>query len=39
MSRAAQRPRPPKTAQRDLFANDPLPEIRRELAGILEILK
>jgi DNA-binding transcriptional MerR regulator len=31
--------RPPKTAQRDLFANDPLPEIRRELAGILEILK
>lgn len=31
--------RPSKTAQRDLFANDPLPEIRRELAGILEILK
>ncbi|MGA7239272.1 MAG: MerR family transcriptional regulator [Bryobacteraceae bacterium] len=31
--------RAPKTAQRDLFANDPLPEIRRELAGILEILK
>jgi DNA-binding transcriptional MerR regulator len=31
--------RPPKTPQRDLFANDPLPEIRRELAGILEMLK
>ena len=26
-------------AQRDLFTVDPLPEIRRELAGILEILK
>jgi len=26
-------------AQRDLFTADPLPEIRRELAGILEILK
>jgi DNA-binding transcriptional MerR regulator len=25
--------------QRDLFSADPLPEIRRELAGILEILK
>jgi DNA-binding transcriptional MerR regulator len=31
--------RAPKTAQRDLFASDPLPDIRRELAGILEILK
>jgi DNA-binding transcriptional MerR regulator len=31
--------RAPKTAQRDLFANDPLPDIRRELVGILEILK
>lgn len=30
---------PAKTAQRDLFATDPLPEIRRELEGILEILK
>lgn len=29
----------PKTVQRDLFATDPLPEIRRELADILEILK
>jgi DNA-binding transcriptional MerR regulator len=31
--------RAPKVAQRDLFATDPLPEIRRELAGILEMLK
>jgi DNA-binding transcriptional MerR regulator len=31
--------RAPKVAQRDLFASDPLPEIRRELAGILEMLK
>ena len=33
--------RAPKTTtvQRDLFSVDPLPEIRRELAGILEILK
>jgi DNA-binding transcriptional MerR regulator len=28
-----------KAAQRNLFATDPLPEIRRELEGILEILK
>jgi DNA-binding transcriptional MerR regulator len=27
------------TIQRDLFAADPLPEIRRELEGILELLK
>jgi DNA-binding transcriptional MerR regulator len=27
------------TVQRDLFAADPLPEIRRELEGILELLK
>jgi DNA-binding transcriptional MerR regulator len=35
------KPRPMKTTtvQRDLFASDPLPEIRRELAGILEFLK
>lgn len=26
-------------AQRDLFSGDPLPEIRRELAGILDMLK
>jgi DNA-binding transcriptional MerR regulator len=25
--------------QRDLFSTDPLPEIRRELSGILELLK
>lgn len=31
--------RAPKATQRDLFAGDPLPDIRRELAGILEILK
>ena len=31
--------RSPKSAQRDLFSNDPLLEIRRELAGILEMLK
>ncbi len=31
--------RGPKSAQRDLFSSDPLPEIRRELAGILEMLK
>lgn len=28
-----------KSAQRDLFSNDPLPEIRRELAEILGMLK
>ncbi|MFB3827614.1 MAG: MerR family transcriptional regulator [Bryobacteraceae bacterium] len=28
-----------KPAQQDLFATDPLPEIRRELAKILEILQ
>jgi DNA-binding transcriptional MerR regulator len=27
------------TVQRDLFAADPLPEIRRELEGILDLLK
>jgi DNA-binding transcriptional MerR regulator len=27
------------TVQRDLFASDPLPEIRRELSDILQILK
>lgn len=33
--------RAPKTSmvQRDLFAADPLPEIRRELVGILDLLK
>ena len=28
-----------KSAQRELFSNDPLPEIRRELADILSMLK
>jgi DNA-binding transcriptional MerR regulator len=38
-------PRPPKgraarkTAQQELFSDDPLPGIRRELANILELLK
>jgi DNA-binding transcriptional MerR regulator len=31
--------KPAKVAQRDLFAADPLPEIRKELAEILTILK
>src|SRR6266705_1220963 len=38
-SRAPKPPRGPKRAQQELFADDPLPEIRRELAGILELLK
>jgi DNA-binding transcriptional MerR regulator len=33
------RPVKTTTVQRDLFAADPLPEIRRELEGILELLK
>jgi len=31
--------RVPKRAQAELFSEDPLPEIRRELQGILELLK
>jgi DNA-binding transcriptional MerR regulator len=31
--------RAPKRAQAELFSEDPLPEIRRELQGILELLK
>jgi len=31
--------RRPKQAQQELFADDPLPEIRRELADILAMLK
>ena len=31
--------RKPKQAQQELFAVDPLPEIRKELADILEMLK
>jgi DNA-binding transcriptional MerR regulator len=29
----------PREAQQELFATDPLPEIRRELADILKLLK
>ena len=35
----APKPRAAKAAQRELFSADPLPEIRRELADILQILK
>src|SRR5262245_26107168 len=38
----ARKPQPPKAAKRaqqELFADDPLPEIRRELVEILDILK
>src|SRR5438094_610537 len=37
-SRAA-KPKALKRIQRDLFSEDPVPEIRRELADILQILK
>jgi DNA-binding transcriptional MerR regulator len=35
----APKPKAAKRAQQELFSEDPLPEIRRELAGILEMLK
>jgi DNA-binding transcriptional MerR regulator len=35
----APKPKPVKKVQQELFSIDPLPEIRRELAGILELLK
>jgi len=38
----ARTPKPravPKRLQQELFSEDPLPEIRRELSGILELLK
>jgi DNA-binding transcriptional MerR regulator len=35
----ASKPRSPKTMQGELFTADPLPEIRRELGEILEMLK
>jgi DNA-binding transcriptional MerR regulator len=38
-TRGAKAAPPPKSAQHELFGTDPLPEIRRELAEILEILK
>ena len=33
------KPKPAKRVQQDLFADDPLPGIRRELADILQLLK
>jgi DNA-binding transcriptional MerR regulator len=38
-SKAGKRKSPAKTVQRELFSGDPLPEIRKELAAILEILR
>lgn len=35
----APKPKAAKAAQQQLFSDDPLPEIRRELADILELLK
>lgn len=35
----ATKPRAIKQAQQELFSDDPLPEIRRELADILQLLK
>jgi DNA-binding transcriptional MerR regulator len=36
----APKPRPvPKRVQQELFAEDPLPDIRRELSDILELMK
>jgi DNA-binding transcriptional MerR regulator len=35
----AQKPRAARNIQQELFSSDPLPEIRRELAGILGMLK
>lgn len=35
----APKPKAVKRMQQDLFATDPLPEIRRELADILQLLK
>jgi DNA-binding transcriptional MerR regulator len=35
----APKPKPAKVAQQELFSEDPLPEIRRELADILKIFK
>ena len=35
----APKPKPAKQAQQELFSDDPLPEIRRELADILKIFK
>jgi DNA-binding transcriptional MerR regulator len=38
-ARLGRRKRPGKLEQRELFSNDALPEIRKELAAILELLK
>ena len=38
-AKMGKRKRPVKVAQRELFSVDPLPEIRKELAAILELLK
>src|SRR3982751_1030348 len=35
----APKPKPVKVAQQELFSEDPLPGIRRELADILQLLK
>ena len=35
----APKPRPAARAQQELFTEDPLPEIRRELAELLQMLK
>jgi DNA-binding transcriptional MerR regulator len=35
----APKPKPAKQAQQELFSQDPLPEIRRELVDILKIFK
>jgi DNA-binding transcriptional MerR regulator len=35
----ASKTRAPKRSQQELFSNDPLPEIRRELGEILQLLK
>jgi DNA-binding transcriptional MerR regulator len=38
-AKMGKRRKPVKVQQQELFAGDPLPEIRRELAAILELLK
>ena len=38
-AKAPKRPRPPNACRPELFSTDPLPDIRRELAEILLLLK
>jgi DNA-binding transcriptional MerR regulator len=38
-SKISRRKQPGRNEQRELFAADPLPEIRKELAAILDMLK